>query len=374
MPAPLQRPDTDDLLSLLLTDVPLLDTRAPAEFARGSFPHAVNLPLMNDAERSAVGTCYKQHGQEAAIKLGHRLVQGVSKQQRISGWLEFARQYPDGYLFCFRGGLRSQICQQWMREAGAPYPRIVGGYKAMRRLLLDALDTICTSANLIVVGGQTGCAKTELLRTVPGSIDLEELAHHRGSAFGRRADAQPSQIDFDNALAIALLRHQQQSHQQKRLPLVVEDESRLIGCCALPPPLQTAMKQAPMVVVELDIDARVEHTFNNYILHKLTEWRSACGETQGFARFADDLRQSLNNIRKRLGGARHQQLDTLLEHALREHQRGDSSSHRAWIRPLLEDYYDPMYDYQLERKADRVLFRGNRAQVRDFLLTRIMSQ
>ena len=128
------------------------------------------------------------------------------------------------------------------------------------------------------------------------------------------------------------------------------------------------MKQAPMVVVELDIDARVEHTFNNYILHKLTEWCSARGETEGFAHFADDLRQSLSNIRKRLGGARYQQLDILLEHALSEHQRGDGSSHRAWIRPLLEDYYDPMYNYQLERKADRVLFRGRRAQVRDFLL------
>jgi tRNA 2-selenouridine synthase len=362
------RPDTDDFLRLFLTDTPFIDTRAPIEFAKGSFPQAVNLPLMSDAERAEVGTCYKEHGQAEAIKLGHRLVSGDVRQHRIADWVEFAQQNPGGYLYCFRGGLRSQICQQWMCEAGAPYPRISGGYKAMRRFLIDTLAAICESSELLIVAGQTGCGKTEIMRGVPGTVDLEELAHHRGSAFGKRAGSQPSQINFENALAVALLR---EYHQRAGYPILLEDESHLIGCCALPSALECAMKAAPMVMVEVDLDARVEHTFTNYILHKLSEWRDAVGQELGFASFADDLRQSLNNIRKRLGNERHGQLVVLLEQALAEHLRGDGSLHRAWIRPLLEEYYDPMYNFQLEKKTDRIIFRGNDVQVRDYLMQQV---
>src|SRR3546814_6857013 len=61
-----------------------------------------------------------------------RLVSGAIKAQRIQAWADFVRDHPDGYLYCFRGGLRSQISQQWLTEAGIDYPRIEGGYKAMR--------------------------------------------------------------------------------------------------------------------------------------------------------------------------------------------------------------------------------------------------
>ena len=92
------RADTRDYQSLFLNDVPLIDTRAPIEFARGAFPNAVNLPLMTDDERAAVGTCYKEQGQQAAIALGHQLVNGATKAQRVDAWLERARATPQGYL------------------------------------------------------------------------------------------------------------------------------------------------------------------------------------------------------------------------------------------------------------------------------------
>ena len=96
---------------------------------------------MNDAERQKVGTCYKQQGQEAAIKLGHQLVNGAVKAERVAAWAAFARANPAGYLYCFRGGLRSQITQQWLKEeAGIEYPRVVGGYKAMRGFLLETTE------------------------------------------------------------------------------------------------------------------------------------------------------------------------------------------------------------------------------------------
>ena len=109
---------TSFLDSLFLDATPLLDVRAPVEFARGAFPGATNLPLLNDAEREQVGTCYKQHGQQSAIELGEKLISGDLREQRIHHWLDFARQYPHGHLYCFRGGLRSRTTQRWLSEKG----------------------------------------------------------------------------------------------------------------------------------------------------------------------------------------------------------------------------------------------------------------
>ncbi|HAP53946.1 MAG TPA: tRNA 2-selenouridine(34) synthase MnmH, partial [Marinobacter adhaerens] len=134
------RPNTDDYLSLFLNDVPLMDVRAPVEFSRGSFPNTENAPLMNDEERHRVGICYKEKGQDKAIELGHQLVSGDIKAQRIEAWKRFVARHPNGYLFCFRGGLRSRLTQQWIREAGIDYPLVKGGYKALRRFLIDSLE------------------------------------------------------------------------------------------------------------------------------------------------------------------------------------------------------------------------------------------
>src|SRR5690554_130639 len=114
-----------------------MDTRAPIEFIQGSFPTASNLPLMNDEERAAVGTCYKKKGQAAAIKLGHQLVSGETKQARLEAWLSYIKANPKGYLYCFRGGMRSQLVQEWLHQAGVDYPRIKGGYKALRQFLIQ---------------------------------------------------------------------------------------------------------------------------------------------------------------------------------------------------------------------------------------------
>ena len=130
-----------DFRHIFLNDVPMMDVRAPVEFGQGAFPGVVNHPLMNDDERQQVGTCYKQKGQDAAIALGHQLVSGATKQQRIEAWAGFAQAQPQGVLYCFRGGLRSQIVQQWLKsEAGISYPRVVGGYKAMRTFLIDTTE------------------------------------------------------------------------------------------------------------------------------------------------------------------------------------------------------------------------------------------
>ena len=281
-------PDTDDFLSIFLNDIPMIDTRAPVEFEAGAFPSSVSLPLMTNDERAEVGTCYKQQGQQAAIELGHKLVCGEVKEQRVAAWVDFARRNPQGYLYCWRGGLRSQICQQWIAEAGCDYPRIGGGYKAMRRFLIDQFERICTEQPLLLLGGRTGCNKTALVEEMPQATDLEGLANHLGSSFGRRPGGQPTQLSFENALAISLLkveRHVASTGQ----PILLEDEGRMVGHCAVPPLLQQAMAKSPIVVLEVSLEERIEHTHRNYILNKLEEWRQQLGEDAAFDAFADDL-------------------------------------------------------------------------------------
>lgn len=360
----MSRPDASDFTEIFLRDTPMFDTRAPLEYQKGTFPFTASLPLMTDAERAKVGTCYKQQGQDKAIELGHQLVSGKVKDARVQQWLAFARQHPDGYLFCWRGGLRSQIVQQWMKEAGVDYPRIQGGYKAMRRFLIDTMERVVRDTDFRILAGRTGCAKTDLLNGLPNSIDLEGLAHHRGSTFGKRPGGQPSQIDFENKLAIALLRA---DHAHPGKTILLEDESMLIGRCAIPLQLREKMAVSPIILVDSTLEDRVEHSFRNYILNKLEEWQQAEGEEAGFAAFADDLTRSLQKIHKRLGGVRYQALSEQLQRALSEHQRGDNSLHREWIRTLLQDYYDPMYDYQLTQKKGPVEFRGTAADIQDYL-------
>ncbi|KIQ06025.1 MULTISPECIES: tRNA 2-selenouridine(34) synthase MnmH [Pseudomonas] len=361
------RDDAHNYRELFLTDVPMMDTRAPVEFVKGAFPGVLNLPLMTDLERQKVGTCYKQHGQEAAIKLGHQLVGGQTKAERVEAWAAFARANPQGYLYCFRGGLRSQIVQQWLKEAGIDYPRVVGGYKAMRTFLLETLEQAVAQCQFVMLGGMTGTGKTDVLVQLPNALDLEGHANHRGSSFGKRATAQPAQIDFENALAVDILRKRAAGIEQ----FVVEDEGRIVGSCNVPLGLYQGMQGYPLVWLEDCFDNRVERIQRDYVVDLCAEFIRVHGAQQGFDMFAERLLQSLNNIHKRLGGERHQRLLAIMQAALAEQQRsGKVDLHRGWIEGLLREYYDPMYAYQRDSKAERIEFAGDEASVTAYLRDR----
>ena len=353
------RPDTDDYRQLFLDDVPLMDTRAPTEFARGAFPAAHSLPLMTDDERARVGTCYKQKGQAAAIALGHFLVQGQVKARRLAAWTAFAEAHPGGYLYCFRGGLRSQIVQQWMAEAGVHYPRIRGGYKAMRQYLLAELEYCVAAARFVLVSGRTGSGKTRVIQALSRSVDLEGLANHRGSTFGALLSPQPSQIDFENRLAIALM---------KRLaggddPVILEDEGKLIGRLALPRCLLERMQNAPLYELEMPLEERATVLVEDYVVDLGQQYRAAFGE-DGPRHHRERLQADLLRTRKRLGGERYQSVSSLMDAAFDQQEAtGALDGHRAWITLLLRDYYDPMYDYQMRQRAGQRLMTGNREQV-----------
>ena len=354
------RPDTEDFASVLLSGVPLLDVRAPVEFGQGAFPGAINLPLMNDEERHLVGLKYKNAGQDKAIILGHELVSGEIKAQRIAQWVKFAQEHPEGYLYCFRGGLRSRISQQWLAEAGLPYPRIIGGYKAMRSFLIEKLSQSIASSKFVLVAGFTGCGKTEVIQHLESTIDLEKLAHHRGSSFGKHATDQPAQIDFDNSLAIAFMR----LHAAGKFNIALEDESRLIGKCALPIPLRDIMQVSPVIWVEEPTESRVERILHDYVEDLGGQFGRKLGIEAGFEAFSARLLESLQNLYKRLGGERHARLNHLMLEALASQKAtGALEAHREWIRPLLTEYYDPMYEHQRAGKASRIIFSGDRETV-----------
>ena len=354
---------------LLLSGRPLIDLRAPVEFTRGAFPASVSLPLMSDSERELVGTCYKQQGQEAAIALGHQLVQGETKQGRIDAWTSQLDQHPTSVIYCFRGGLRSRITQQWLAESGYPVALVAGGYKALRQHCLMRTETLVKQLPAIVLSGRTGTGKTGVLAGFPRFVDLEKLAHHRGSSFGKHFDPQPSQIDFESALTLALLKLAQAGNAA----VAFEDESRLIGRCMMPECLQLKLKQSPILVLEDRLESRVERILNEYVIAALAEREKRLNDPQlAFDHLAHGLYKSLYKIRKRLGGVNHTQAQKLLADALAiQAENGVFEAHRAWIEFLLEHYYDPMYDYQLSLKSERVKIRGTSAQLTTWLADNI---
>lgn len=353
------RPDTDNYRDLFLTDTPMMDMRAPAEFAHGAFPSATSLPLMTDEERAEVGICYKQHGQDAAIDLGHQLVSGEAREERLTRWLEFARSHPEGYLYCFRGGLRSQTVQQWLRDAGVDYPLIRGGYKAMRRFLIDELSRSLERADFVLIGGKTGSGKTRVVHQLSRAIDLEGLARHRGSTFGQLLEPQPSQVDFENSISIALLKLL--NDQQNRVYL--EDEGRLIGRLALPDALREKMRAAPLAVVEESLASRIQVVLEDYVIDLGRRFAGKYPQ-DALSMHRQKLQSDLDKIRKRLGGARQQAISAMIDAAFAvQEAEGSLESHREWIGALLETYYDPMYEYQLSQRAGKQLIRGTREQV-----------
>lgn len=361
------RPDTRDYHHLLLAQVPLIDVRAPVEFAQGALPGARNLPLMSDEERAAVGRCYKQQGQQQAVTLGHSLVQGDYRATRIASWLDFCARHPEGYLCCARGGMRSHIVQQWLAENGVHYPLVEGGYRALRQYAVDAIARLAQQP-MLLVSGNTGCGKTDMINSQPTGIDLEGLARHRGSSFGRTLEQQPSQASFENQLAIRLLQGHQQHGNRPTFRWVIEDEGLTIGSRHIPAVFHQQMRLAPIVVISDPFELRLERLTEQYFVAMRRDFIALEGELQGWESYCAYLRHGLEAIRKRLGLERFIRCLAALESALELQLRTeDCRGHWQWLVPLLQDYYDPMYKYQLEKRSGQIVMRGDYHQVAEWL-------
>jgi tRNA 2-selenouridine synthase len=238
----------------------IIDVRAPAEFAEDHLPGAISLPVLDDDERARVGTIYKQVSPFTARKLGAALV-ARNAAVHLEGPLA---DRPGGWrplVYCWRGGQRSGSFATILGQIGWRVETLVGGYKAWRGLVVKAVYDTPVAAPVVVLDGNTGSAKTEILNQLPGFgvqvIDLEGLARHRGSLFGA-VGPQPSQKAFEGALAQAL------AGLDPTRPVVVEAESSKIGDCRLPPTLWKAMVAAPRVAIAAPRAARADYLARAY--------------------------------------------------------------------------------------------------------------
>jgi len=243
---------------VLREQLPVADVRSEGEFLQGHIPGAGNIPLLNNAERVQVGTDYKQKGQQEAIKTGFRLV-----GPRILGIVEAAAQFAPGnelIVHCWRGGMRSSNFCSFVNMARIKTYQLQGGYKAYRTEMLRSFEQ---PLSLVLLGGYTGSGKSDVLRALRQQgeqvLDLETLAHHKGSVFGGlNMPPQPTVEQFQNDVAEVL----RTFDPQRRI--WVEDESITIGRMVIPNALWQQMLTAPVVELSLDRAARVERLVNEY--------------------------------------------------------------------------------------------------------------
>ncbi|MEL7301566.1 MAG: tRNA 2-selenouridine(34) synthase MnmH [Pseudomonadota bacterium] len=301
----------------------IIDVRSPSEFAEDHVPGAINLPVLDDAERAEVGTIYKQESPFGARKIGAAKV-----FHNAASHIETTLADKDGgwkpLVYCWRGGQRSGSFAWMLKEIGWRADVIEGGYRTYRRLVSEALYDAELPHRIVKLGGLTGTAKTELLPLLEARgvqvIDLEGLARHRGSLLGAWSVPQPSQKAFETALARALLRC------DPARPVLVESESSTIGQITLPPALWAVMKTAPVIELEAPLEARARYLAVAYA-EVLAD--------------ADALMAKLAPLRRVRGQALLDQWRALI----------DAGEKVALCRSLAEDHYDPAY--RRSRKSHR---------------------
>ncbi len=278
----------------LARQYPVIDVRSPGEYNHAHIPNAHSLPLFTDEERKVVGTTYKQQSREQAIKIGldffgPKMKKMVEDSESIVGSREsgvnsksddseLQTQNPRLILlYCWRGGMRSAAVAWLLDLYGFKVYTLTGGYKKFRNYVLD---TFKLPFRLNIVGGYTGSGKTELLRSLQQKgekvIDLEGIAHHKGSAFGNIGmPDQPSQEMFENMLATELSRAMVNGEWSIKdssdspltihhSPLWLEDESQRIGHINIPNDLWKNMRQSPVYFLDIPFEERLKHIVQEY--------------------------------------------------------------------------------------------------------------
>ena len=306
----------------LAQTLPVIDVRSPGEYFRGHIAGAVNIPLFNDEERTLVGTTYVQVGRNEAVLQG---LEFAGKKMRAL--CEAALSLKSGKLLvhCWRGGMRSEAMAWLFERTGRQCIVLEGGYKAFRRAVLDEM---AAPRELRILSGYTGSGKTEILLELKKRgrqvVDLEGLAHHRGSAFGALGQSpQPSTEHFENLLFAELQK------TDKTQPLWVEDESASIGKVQITPAFFAQMKQARTIQVLVSQPMRVQRLLKEY----------GCFERAL-------LSESIKKVEKRLGYDKCKQALELC-----------AAGELAPVAQLLLDYYDKAYEFQLSACAPEMITR-----------------
>jgi len=301
----------------------LVDVRSPVEFLNGHIPGAINIPLFDNHERAEIGTLYKIKGKEEAVVRGIELV-----SPKLADFIKSVKEKagPEGlvHVCCFRGGMRSGSFCWLMETAGLKAVKLEGGYKKYRNTVLEFFKQ---KFPVVMVGGSTGSGKTDIIKELKKLdaqvVDLEGLAHHKGSAFGFIGqEKQPAQQQFENDLYTAF------SALPVASEIFLEDESFSIGTVQLPYELWQQMKAAPIVKIQVPFELRVKRLVAEY------------GQTS-----IEVLKRPLLAIRNRLGP---QHYKTALEHL----EKGEMDK----VAEITLHYYDKAYEYNHEKRGYKNVF------------------
>ncbi len=295
---------------------PILDVRTPDEFEQGHIIGAISFPLFTNEERKIVGTLYKQKGKQVAVLkaleiVGPKLSDYVKEAIKINKTETFL-------VHCWRGGMRSASMAWFLETYGFKCITLKGGYKAYRKKVLDSFNE---QKNIVVLGGKTGTGKTIILKELENQdeqiIDLEKIAHHKGSSFGALGEQpQSSQEQFENELSFHLSKISQENK------CWIENESRKIGRNILPFGLWEQMQNAIVVTVNLPTEERI-----NYLVKE-------------YGRFTkEELTDATERISKRLGGLQTKQAIGAIEN-------GDNKT----AFEICLQYYDKTYDYGADQR------------------------
>lgn len=300
---------------------PVVDVRSPGEFSQGHVSGAVNIPLFSDEERATVGTLYIKTGKDHAILKGIDLA-----LDHLEDYLaRLSSIAPPGriLLHCWRGGMRSMTMAHLFSAAGYDVRLLKGGYKAYRQFIRAEL---AVPRNVWILGGFTGSRKTEILKILAQNyqfIDLEGLANHKGSVFGAFGQLpQPSNEQFENDLFI------EWNRLDPDKPVLMEDESRMIGRVTLPEPVYNSISTAPLIRIIVEKSVRIEHLVNSYAVFDK-------------AMIAD----AIEKIRLRMGGDRANEALSALEH----------DDFRC-IADIALTYYDKAYAHAIERRPGMEIY------------------
>lgn len=299
-----------------------VDVRSPGEFSGFYIPGALNMPLLNDQQRHEIGIIHNNEGPVKARRAGLKYI-ADKLPGLIDSFVELAES-GDLVVYCSRGGMRSQSISTLLELIKIRHRRLQGGYKAYRRYVIDYLDAYPQN-QLVVLHGLTGVGKTQILKELSRNsvpvIDIEELANHRGSAFGNVGlGDQPSQKMFDSMLFNQLRKYQDSKY------IIVECESRRTGKLNLPDRFFKAMKNGHHLLVYTTVQTRTKRIVAEYGPQIID---------------IAELKNSIVKLKKNLGRAKTEYLLTCL---------ADNNIEQL-VETLLASYYDPLYGYS--SKPDR---------------------